>query len=328
MRMKKTFIITLAIVLNLGGAAYASEGASFKGEAGIAPGNILYKLDRAIENVRLNLTKKEEKKALLLEQYSIERIGESEKVIEDKGYDKAEELLEEANINLKDAVETADNDLVVDNEGAEVDNSSSDEIKNEEVIDTINDSMKNSLEVLESIKEKLPEESKEKIQGIIEFQKAKQEYITSKKVLLKDFQACKKQVQQLEQTIKKAQKSGEDTLAYEAQLKTTIETLVEKKSELKELKAVMPKMNDFKSQDKETNEVENKNEENTVDNGETAQNNTTELEDTKKEQATNNYSNVEQKVENIKQSQASQKEKTQTNQEKNKQNKNGEKSNK
>lgn len=318
--MKKAFILTLAIVLNLGGTAYASEEASFKSEAGIAPGNILYKLDKGIEKIRLNLIKDEDKKALLLQQYANERIGESEKVIENKEYDVAEVLLEEANVDLKQAVETVDNDLVGDNEGVETDNSSINEINNEEVIDSINDHMKNSLEVLESIKEKLPEESKDKIDNIIEFQKAKQEYITGKKALLKDLQVCKKQVQQLQQTIQKAQKNGEDTLAYEEQLKTTIETLVEKKSQLKELKSAMPKMKDFKNEDKQTNVVEN--------NDEINKNNVAESEDAKNEKETNDYSNTEQKVENIKQSQASQKEKIQVNQEKNRQNKNGEKSNK
>lgn len=339
--MKKTFIIALAIVLNLGGSAYASESPSFRGEAWITPGNILYKLDRAIETIRLNLTKDEEKKAVLLQEYAKERIGESEKVLDDKKYDVAEGLIEEANTDLKDALEIVDNGSVDGDKVDNVDNVSTStvgEVKNNESIDTINNNIKSSLEVLESIKEKLPEQSKEKVESIIEFQKAKEEYIANKKVLLKELQSDREKVNQLEKSIKEAQKNGEDTSSFEQQLAAAKATVGAKRVELKELKNNMPKMKDFKSEDKKDNKIENKKEEsNEVNNSEDSNDIKASNEDkktdkvetnqSKSEQEINNVSNIEQKTENTKKNENTEEKKQQIREEKKKENNNGEKSN-
>jgi hypothetical protein len=82
MKKLKIFVVTVAMLANIGGTAFAEGVDSFKDNAGITPDSILYGVDKALENVKLSITFTGEGKVEVLSDIAEERLGESEAMAE------------------------------------------------------------------------------------------------------------------------------------------------------------------------------------------------------------------------------------------------------
>ncbi|MBV7272604.1 hypothetical protein I6U48_06685 [Clostridium sp. PL3] len=156
--MKKIalFVAAAAVSLSVGGKALADTNTiSFTDKAGITPDNVLlYPIDKAIDNIRINLTFADDKKAQVLIDVAKERLGESE-VMADKGktdlsiqaMNSYNDKMAESQSNIENAIDNTTTNTTTDST-AKSDNLNA-------VETTIENAQTNSIEVLKNIEKKL-----------------------------------------------------------------------------------------------------------------------------------------------------------------------------
>ncbi|WP_411678780.1 DUF5667 domain-containing protein [Clostridium thailandense] len=210
--MKKVvlFVAAIAVSLSITGKVFADENSiNYKESAGITPDNIiLYPIDKAIDNLKVNIASDEEKKAEALKDVAIERLGESEIMVEKGKTDLSVEPLKEYNDKISEAqekVETA------------VDNTSTDNIGNKEKLDKLEkleaqivEQQKKNIEVLQNLEKKLPEKAKDTIDMVIEMQTAKKDALIAVLSERKSVLQSTRDVTDAEKKLEEAKKSGND----------------------------------------------------------------------------------------------------------------------
>ncbi|MTK10854.1 MAG: hypothetical protein F8N39_01665 [Clostridiaceae bacterium] len=228
--MKKIalFITALTMSLSLGGKALADTNtATLADKAGITPDNvILYPIDKALDNLKINMASSDDKKAEALAEVAEERLGESE-VMAGKGKtDLSNQTLKEYSDKMTEAQEKVEDAMDKATDSTTTDSAIKlDELKKTET--SISDRQMKSIEVLKNIESKVSGNAKETIAKVIEMQTAKKEAVIAAKkereALIKDRQAAKDAEKKLEQ----AKKSGneQDIKAAEDGLKQSQEAL-------------------------------------------------------------------------------------------------------
>ncbi len=204
------FVAAIAVSLSVTGKAFAEgETASYKESAGITPDNaILYPIDKAIDNLKINIASGDESKAEALTDVALERLGESEVMADKEKTELSTEALKDYSNKINEAqekVEDAVDKTSVDNEADK------EKLAKLESLETkITEQQKKSIEVLKNLESKLPEKAKETISMVIEMQTAKKEAIVAvfneRKVLVENKQAVK----DAEKKLAEAKKSGDE----------------------------------------------------------------------------------------------------------------------
>lgn len=234
--MKKKMILNLAILLSISFSttAFAAEEGTYKSKAGITPDSIFYKLDTGIESLKLKLTKSGDSKIQYLLKIQEERLGEIEQLVEkDESalVDKSITVLEDDSTELSNEInkltenqDTADVDAekvatedatVTEKTDSEIEKTNS-EIK--KITTEVDDLNKNSLEVLNKVKDKLPQQSFEKITQVIEMQQAKKEAVKAMVQSRHELNAAKKELVEAKNALKKAEQSGNKEEIEKAQV--------------------------------------------------------------------------------------------------------------
>lgn len=251
--MKKLilFITALTVSLNLSGRVFAEEVSStLKDQAGITPDNaILYPIDKAIDNIKVNLST-EDNKADVLVEVAEERLGESEVMAEEGKTNLSTETLNEYNNKMNDAVDKVQESI--DKTAGDVENTTEDSKESLEKLDKlkaleekITERQKKSIEILQNIQSKLPEKAQETIAKVIEMQTAKKEAIIAVAKERQTLIQTKKAVKEAEQKLEQAKKAGDEQAIKTAEeaLKQKQDILVTQKEAFKQVvtekKAVM-----------------------------------------------------------------------------------------
>ncbi|WML36837.1 DUF5667 domain-containing protein [Clostridium sp. OS1-26] len=228
--MKKIalFITALTVSLSLGGKALADTNtATFADKAGITPDNvILYPIDKALDNLKINTASSDDKKAEALAEVAEERLGESEVMADKEKTDLSNQTLKEYSDKMTEAQEKVEDAIDKATDSTTTDSAIKlDELKKEET--SISDRQMKSIEVLKNIESKVSGNAKETIAKVIEMQTAKKEAIIAvnkeREALIKDKQAVK----DAEKKIEQAKKSGneQDIKTAEDKLKQSQEAL-------------------------------------------------------------------------------------------------------
>lgn len=228
--MKKIalFITALTVSLSLGGQALADTNtATLADKAGITPDNvILYPIDKALDDLKINMATSDDKKAEALAEVAEERLGESEVMADKERTDLSNQTLNEYSDKMTEAEEKVEDAINKATDSTTTDSAIKlDELKKAET--SISDRQMKSIEVLKSIESKVSGNAKETIAKVIEMQTAKKEAIIAVKkereALIKDRQAAKDAEKKLEQ----AKKSGneQDIKTAEDSLKQSQKTL-------------------------------------------------------------------------------------------------------
>lgn len=240
------FVAAITVSLSITGKVFAEgETASYKENAGITPDNaILYPIDKAIDNLKINIASGDESKAEALTDVALERLGESEVMADKEKTELSTEALKDYSNKINEAqekVEDAVDKTSVDNEADK------EKLAKLESLETkITEQQKKSIEVLKSLESKLPEKAKETISMVIEMQTAKKEAIVAvlneRKVLVENKQAVKDAEKKLDEAKKlgdeQAIKAAEDILkqkqeAYNVQKDKFKQLVAEKKEVMK-----------------------------------------------------------------------------------------------
>jgi len=144
--MLQIIIITLlALGAATGGAVYASDGAE--------PGQMLYGLDRATEQIRLNLARDEESAAYLRLEMAMERIEEARGRLEEEDLENAEEALNAYGSEISELAQ-----LVGEPGGADY----------EALAELVTAARSIHIDVLTGLLDQVPEQAQEAIQHAIE----------------------------------------------------------------------------------------------------------------------------------------------------------------
>ncbi|NMM62672.1 hypothetical protein HBE96_08185 [Clostridium sp. P21] len=281
--MKKLILFITAATITLGSKAAVfaqNDNITFKDKAGITPDNqIIYPIDKYMDNLRIKLSSNSSKADVLIN-VAEERLGESEKMSDDYKEDLSIKAINEYTTDMDKALEIIKSSI----EDSTSDESNSYKFK--KLQDTINESEKNSIEVLNKIQNKLSNSSnaKETITKVIEMQQKKKEAlseIAKQRVALIDSKKAvndaKKQLETLKNSgNEEAVKNAENLLkekeqALSVQKEQFKQALKDKKGELKGLVGEVKKQvknENKKDKSEESNEVVNpisKDESNTTD---------------------------------------------------------------
>ncbi|GIM29046.1 hypothetical protein CPJCM30710_17120 [Clostridium polyendosporum] len=219
--MKKKMLLNLAILLSISFSttAFAAEEGTYKSNAGITPDGIFYKLDITAENFKLKLMNSGDNKIQYLLKIQEERLGEIEQLVEKNKVvlaDKPITILEDASNKLSAEVDKlTENENITDidtdiekvvTEDTAITEKTDSEI--EKITTKVDDFNKNSLEVLNKVKDKLPEQSFEKITQVIEMQQAKKEAVKEMVESRHALNTAKKELIEAKKALKEAEKSG------------------------------------------------------------------------------------------------------------------------
>lgn len=234
--MKKKMLLNLAILLSISFSttAFAAEEGTYKSKAGITPDSIFYKLEIGIENLKLKLMKSGDSKIQYLLNLQEERVGEIEQLVDKNKsalVDKSVTVLEDDSTELSNEINKltenqnitdADADKVATEDTTIAEKADSDIEKADSEIEKINTEIdgfnKNSLEVLNKVKDKLPEQSFEKVTQVIEMQQAKKEAVKAMVESRHELNAAKKELVEAKNALKKAEQSGNKEEIEKAQV--------------------------------------------------------------------------------------------------------------
>ncbi|MDW8802303.1 DUF5667 domain-containing protein [Clostridium sp. A1-XYC3] len=238
--MKKLilFITALTVSLNITGKVLADGSVeTLKEQAGVTPDStILYPIDKAIDNIKINLSTGENKAEVLIE-VAEERLGESEVMAEKEKTDLSNEAINDYNNKMNDAVDKVQETVEKTTVDKEQDSEKLDKLKNLE--EKISERQEKSIEVLKNLQSKLPDKAKETIALVIEMQTAKKEAIIA---VAKERQALieeKKAVKEAEKKLEEIKKSGnaEEIKIAENTLKEKQEALTAQKEKFSKIVA-------------------------------------------------------------------------------------------
>lgn len=214
--MKKLllFITALTVTLNISGRVLADGTTeTLKDQAGITPDNvILYPIDKAIDNVKINIASEDTKPEVLTE-VAEERLGESEVMVDKGKTELSTEALNDYNNKMNEAVEKVEDSIEKIPEDSVENKDKLDKLKVLE--DKITAKQKKSIEVLQNIQSKVSDNAKETIAKVIEMQTAKKEAIIAvakeRQVLIENKQAVKEAEKKLEEIKKSGTKEDINT---------------------------------------------------------------------------------------------------------------------
>jgi hypothetical protein len=226
--MKKLvlFITALTVALNISGRVLADGTAeTLKDQAGITPDNvILYPIDKAIDNIKINIASEDIKPEVLTE-VAEERLGEGEVMVDKGKTELSTEPLNDYNNKMDEAVQKVEDSIEKIPEDSVENKDKLDKLKVLE--DKITAKQEKSIEVLQNIQSKVSDNAKETIAKVIEMQTAKKEAIIAvakeRQVLIENKQAVKEAEKKLEEV----KKSGN-----EQDIKTAEEALTQKQQSL------------------------------------------------------------------------------------------------
>jgi hypothetical protein len=228
--MKKLvlFITALTVALNISGRVLADGTAeTLKNQAGITPDNvILYPIDKAIDNVKINIASEDTKPEVLTE-VAEERLGESEVMVDKGKTELSTEALNDYNNKMNEAVEKVEDSIDKIPEDSVENKDKLDKLKVLE--DKITAKQNKSIEVLQNIQNKVSDNAKDTIAKVIEMQTAKKEAIIAvakeRQVLTENKKAVKEAEKKLEEVKKSGTeqdiKAAEEALTQKQQVLTT-----------------------------------------------------------------------------------------------------------
>ncbi|MCT8975629.1 DUF5667 domain-containing protein [Clostridium sp. CX1] len=229
--MKKIalFVTALAVSLSLGGRAFADTTAeSLADKAGITPDNtILYPVDQALDNLKIDMASGEEKEAEALVEVAEERLGESEVMVTENNGELSTEALNEYNEKMTEAQDKVDSAIEKATDGT---TDSAIKLEDLEKLETtIADKQTKSIEVLKGIESKVSGNAKETLALVIEMQTRKKEAVAAvaqeRQTLIQNKQAVKTAEKNLEQAKKagdqQAVKTAEESLKQAQQALAT-----------------------------------------------------------------------------------------------------------
>lgn len=202
---------------------------SYKEDAGITPDNLLYVIDKAVDQLRITLANSTEKKAAVITEIAEERLGESEVMTEKGKIELAQKTLEEYNKKITEAANKLQ-EVVANLEASEKEGLDAaaeenlDEKLEQSLIDlatAIQQAQEKSLAVLDSLKNAAPEESVKSIEKVIEEQTAHKEAVANFVAERHEFNAAKKSLNMAKVALKKLEKSGNEEDLKAAQAKLT-----------------------------------------------------------------------------------------------------------
>ena len=227
--MKKIalFITALTVSLSLGGKVLAdTTAATLTDKAGITPDNVvLYPIDKALDDVKINMASSDDKKAEALAEVAEERLGESEVMADKEKTDLSNQTLNEYSDKMTEAQEKVEDAIDKATDSTTDSAIKLDELKKAET--TISDKQMKSIEVLKNIESKVSGNAKETIAKVIEMQTAKKEAIIAVKKEREALIEGKKAVKEAEKKLEQAKKSGneQDIKTAEDGLKQSQEAL-------------------------------------------------------------------------------------------------------
>ncbi|GKU26108.1 DUF5667 domain-containing protein [Clostridium folliculivorans] len=261
--MKKKYVLALSLMFSLSFSvpAFAADTTTnkttdYKSYAGLTPNSIFYPLDKAIENIQLRFTKDPNKKIEKLLEIQKERLGEIQTLVEkDKKnlvpialegleYATSQTQTETAKI----ITDTNVSKPITDSDTTTSDNtttagSTSELDKEIAAIDSTTKSIENtntdSIEILDSIKDQLPQEEQDKLSAVVEMQKQKKEAVKQMVSAIHDLNTARKQVNEANKALKDATKSGDSSAIAKAQetLNVANEAFTQKQTALETAKA-------------------------------------------------------------------------------------------
>lgn len=227
--MKKIalFITALTVSLSLGGKVLAdTTAATLTDKAGITPDNVvLYPIDKALDDVKINMASSDDKKAEALAEVAEERLGESEVMADKEKTDLSNQTLNEYSDKMTEAQEKVEDAIDKATDSTTDGAIKLDELKKAET--TISDKQMKSIEVLKNIESKVSGNAKETIAKVIEMQTAKKEAIIAVKKEREALIEGKNAVKEAEKKLEQAKKSGneQDIKTAEDGLKQSQEAL-------------------------------------------------------------------------------------------------------
>ncbi|WP_446896996.1 DUF5667 domain-containing protein [Clostridium sp. LBM24168] len=210
--MKKIIILAASVMMTLGIATttFASEAVTMKDQAGITPNKILYPADKLIDNIKIILCFSDDSKVNILLDIAEER---------------SELMLDEGNQNLANtAIDGYKN--YMDRAESKIENSiNNNQIKNnqdqfkklEALENKFIDKDKKSIDVLAKLQNKAGDNTKTKLEKIIEIQKLKRNAILAVKKERIIYNNARKQYIKAKITLKKSKKSGDEVAIKAAQ---------------------------------------------------------------------------------------------------------------
>jgi len=217
MRKIALFIAAVAVSLSLGGRAFADTNtATLADKAGITPDNtILYPIDKALDNLKINTASGDDKKAEALADVAEERLGESEVLADKEKTDLSTEALNEYNEKMTEAQDKVDDAIDKISDSATDGTIKLEELEKLET--TIANRQMKSIEVLKNIENKVSGNAKETLAQVIEMQTRKKEAIAAvakeREILLQSKQAVKEAQKKLDQ----AKKAGDEQVIKTAE---------------------------------------------------------------------------------------------------------------
>jgi len=225
---------------------------SYKEAAGITPDNLLYIIDKAVDELRVILADTSEEKAAVNAEIAQERLGESEVMAEKGKVELALKALEEYNkkiieaavklqevaANLEAIVEESPQEVAEENSAEAVEEGTGEAIEEntQEAVEENEDDKKleqsiaelekvileiqeQSLVVLDSLKGVVGEESVEDVEEVIEEQKTHKEVVANFVKERHEFNAAKKTLNMARVALKKVEKHGSPEDVKDAQEK-------------------------------------------------------------------------------------------------------------
>jgi hypothetical protein len=208
-RKISAMVLTVFLAASTITPAFAAGETQTKG-AGITPDSILYPVDKAIEAIQLALTSSNIKKAELLAQNAEERLAEVQAMLDKNKIDIAKNTAED----YSETAEKADDEVQkASDKAANTEDAKKAEALKAEIdkfLEEHKDVQKHSVEVLEGLLTKLPEEARAKVAANIVKQTLHSEAV-------KKFVAAKKQKKEAEKALDDAKKTGDQAKIAEAQ---------------------------------------------------------------------------------------------------------------
>ena len=221
---------TLAVEVNTQTTQTSEAEVSYKEKAGITPDSLLYVIDKAVDQLRLVLATSEEKEAEVNADIALERLGESEVMVEEGKIELALKALAEYNEKITEAANKLQ-EVVVNLEA--IAGESSDEAV-EENTDTkleqsilalekaIQEAQEKSLIVLDNLKDVVAEESVEAVEEVIEEQTTHKEAVANFVNERHEFNVAKKSLNMATVSLKKIEKSGNEEVVTAAKATLTL----------------------------------------------------------------------------------------------------------
>lgn len=205
-----------------------------KETAGVIPGTILYKLERAIEDLNIAITKSEEKLAALKSQYAVERAAEAAILTENGDFDMADKAVEEYMETIASVSEHLNTAIEAKDEAVET-------------MGKLTEAFASSQNILKVVLDKAPEDAKAMVEEALNnqdgaisaiqgFYAAKNAFFAAKQ----EFAVAKKELKAAresgnEEAIKAAEAKVAEAEAYKDEMEALKDAAEKSKEEVKSL---------------------------------------------------------------------------------------------